>query len=51
MRLTADLVAGYAAAGADRIVVTPSQRVDADGLLRFVERNAPAALGLAPVAA
>jgi probable F420-dependent oxidoreductase len=50
-RLTADLVADYADAGVARIVVTPSQRLDAERLLRFVERNAPAALGLAPVAA
>ena len=50
MRLTPEVVEEYGRAGVDRIVVSPSPHLDADGLIRFVERNAPNVLGLAHAA-
>jgi hypothetical protein len=35
-------VRAYADAGADRLIVAPRPDADADALLRFLERNAPA---------
>ncbi len=48
VRLDADVVAEYATNGVDRLVVTPGATLDGEGIMRFVARNAPAALGLDP---
>jgi probable F420-dependent oxidoreductase len=44
-RLDAATVQAYADAGANRLIVAPRPDADADSLLRFLDRHAPAALG------
>jgi probable F420-dependent oxidoreductase len=44
-RLDTATVRAYADAGTDRLIVAPRPDADADSLLRFLDRNAPAALG------
>jgi alkanesulfonate monooxygenase SsuD/methylene tetrahydromethanopterin reductase-like flavin-dependent oxidoreductase (luciferase family) len=41
-RLDAATVQAYADAGVDRLIVAPRADADADALLRFLDRNAPA---------
>jgi hypothetical protein len=37
----------YAELGVDRLIVMPPPGLDLDGVLEFVERNAPARVGVA----